>query len=284
MHKRHETIDKVDLWLGSCPDVAEEYPDDHIQLLLTSTPYPGQRGFEVSVEEYRPWLLEQLKPWFPKMKQGTGVIVQNIFFKRTDDGWFDDRIYTIPYFYRHFGWHMIDTYIWDKINTPPSGNHQRHDRPGYEFCWAFARSKNYVFRPQRKPYSAKTIGKAKTGNMRQADVDGSLAGGHAKLHPDGALVDNVLRISSSGDQGRPRVKGGVFPRELARRFILTFTEPEDVVLDPFCGSGTALVEAVRADRAGIGIDIDEAAIKVTADWLQTEFAQQWLLAPSGDEL
>jgi site-specific DNA-methyltransferase (adenine-specific) len=48
-----------------------------------------------------------------------------------------------------------------------------------------------------------------------------------------------------------------FPVELPRRCIKLFSYVEDVVLDPFCGSGTTLIAAVSNRRRGIGIDVDK---------------------------
>ena len=53
-----------------------------------------------------------------------------------------------------------------------------------------------------------------------------------------------------------------FPPQLPKKFIETLTKPGDIVLDPMAGSGTTIVEAVLADRASIGIDIDPLALKI----------------------
>ncbi|WP_298976672.1 site-specific DNA-methyltransferase [uncultured Thermosynechococcus sp.] len=47
-----------------------------------------------------------------------------------------------------------------------------------------------------------------------------------------------------------------FPRELPRRCIKLFSFPRDTVFDPFCGSGTTLVEAFANKRKGVGVEID----------------------------
>ena len=59
-----------------------------------------------------------------------------------------------------------------------------------------------------------------------------------------------------------------FPPQLPRFFIDALTSPGDTVLDPMCGSGTTLVEAVDSGRRAIGCDIDPlarliAAVKLT---------------------
>lgn len=48
-----------------------------------------------------------------------------------------------------------------------------------------------------------------------------------------------------------------FPIELPRRCVKLFSYVDDVVLDPFCGSGTTLIAAVSNQRRGIGIDVDK---------------------------
>jgi hypothetical protein len=51
-----------------------------------------------------------------------------------------------------------------------------------------------------------------------------------------------------------------YPEKLAEFFILSFCPPKGRVCDPFSGSGTTVVEAVRLGRTGIGFDIRESQI------------------------
>jgi DNA modification methylase len=52
-----------------------------------------------------------------------------------------------------------------------------------------------------------------------------------------------------------------FPVELPKRLIELYTYEGDVVLDPFMGSGTTAIAAVRTDRRYIGFDTDQAYVK-----------------------
>ncbi|MEN4096976.1 MAG: site-specific DNA-methyltransferase [Methanobacteriaceae archaeon] len=53
-----------------------------------------------------------------------------------------------------------------------------------------------------------------------------------------------------------------FPLELPNRLIQLYTFKEDVVLDPFCGSGSACLAALEAGRYYIGYDIEERYVKL----------------------
>ena len=55
----------------------------------------------------------------------------------------------------------------------------------------------------------------------------------------------------------------MFSPVFAREFISQFTKPGDLILDPFAGGGTSLVEARALGRSAIGIDISQLAVFVS---------------------
>lgn len=57
------------------------------------------------------------------------------------------------------------------------------------------------------------------------------------------------------------------PESLLERLILALTDPGDLVLDPYAGSGTTLATAARLGRRGIGIDHSERAVAVCTERL-----------------
>lgn len=61
-----------------------------------------------------------------------------------------------------------------------------------------------------------------------------------------------------------------FPYELAYRLVRMFSFWGDTVLDPFCGSGTTMLAALKTDRNSIGIEIDEKYCAMTLDRLRSE--------------
>ena len=64
------------------------------------------------------------------------------------------------------------------------------------------------------------------------------------------------------------------PESLLERIILASSREDDVVLDPFCGCGTAIAVAERLHRRWIGIDITHLAITLIKNRLQTTFEEE----------
>ncbi len=61
-----------------------------------------------------------------------------------------------------------------------------------------------------------------------------------------------------------------FPLEVAYRLVRMFSFSGDTVIDPFCGSGTTMVAALKAGRNSIGLDIDPEYCKMAEDRLRKE--------------
>ena len=90
---------------------------------------------------------------------------------------------------------------------------------------------------------------------------------------EGSIITNIwsditpLQGAGAERQGYPTQK----PEALLERIILASSQEGDVVLDPFCGCGTALVAAHKLNRRWIGIDITYLAIGTMKWRLETIF-------------
>lgn len=95
---------------------------------------------------------------------------------------------------------------------------------------------------------------------------GQKTGGKSKWCID-TTVENIIldiRKPRPGDDSHPTEK----PIELMSRFIEWHSQEDDIVLDPFCGSGTTCVAAKMLGRNYIGIDISEKYCQIARDRLE----------------
>jgi DNA modification methylase len=89
--------------------------------------------------------------------------------------------------------------------------------------------------------------------------------------PMGTVWDDILPLNSQAQErlGFPTQK----PEALLERIIAASSNPGDVVLDPFCGCGTAVATAQKLDRRWIGIDITHLAISLIKVRLRDSFGE-----------
>jgi site-specific DNA-methyltransferase (adenine-specific) len=87
--------------------------------------------------------------------------------------------------------------------------------------------------------------------------------------PAQAIWSNIPPVGAQATErlGYPTQK----PEKLLERIISASSNPGDIVLDPFCGCGTAVVAAHRLKRNWIGIDIAMVAVNVMRSRLKTTF-------------
>ena len=64
---------------------------------------------------------------------------------------------------------------------------------------------------------------------------------------------------------------GNCPPQVPRNLILKYTKERDIVLDPFCGSGTTIIECKLLNRKGIGIDVNNNALKIAKERLKFKY-------------
>ncbi|GMV39435.1 MAG: methyltransferase [Myxococcales bacterium] len=113
------------------------------------------------------------------------------------------------------------------------------------------------------------------GQQRATHSDSEKVSGRAKelqhkgfyflrYHPDGAKPGDVWDILPEDTQGRT-AHFAPFPADLCRIPISATCPPDGLVLDPFCGTGTALLVALQMGRRSVGIDL-------SADYI--EFAEK----------
>jgi DNA modification methylase len=249
---------------GDALAVIPTLDDDSIHLVVTSPPYPGQYGNRMEPLEWFQWMDIWMEKLAAKLAPNA-VVVLNIASKRTTAGWFNPMVFDAGTGPIAADLNLLDIYIYGKSNPAPNGPLTFCDPPGWEFVFVLTnaeRPQDVVFNPVRKPYSPKSIRRDGSGRLYS-----NMSRGGTAPHPDGARQTTLMMMSMSADQNRPRAKGISFPRALPDRFIRQYTNPGDLVLDPFCGVGTTVRVAAELGRRAIGFEIDPDEAERARTWL-----------------
>ena len=131
----------------------------------------------------------------------------------------------------------------------------------------YTKSQKSTFNVQYVPVSDETIKRWKGRKQQSVFVDGKRTATAASTDEESrsACPDwwdiSIIGPNSRERTGYPTQK----PLSLLERIISASSNPGDVVLDPFCGSGTTLVAAQRAGRQWIGIDQSAEAIRIARE-------------------
>lgn len=80
----------------------------------------------------------------------------------------------------------------------------------------------------------------------------------------------VFTFNKNGGGGKAHEHPTQKPAPLMRELIRLFTDPGDLILDPFAGSGTTLLAALHLGRRAIGIEIDERYAETAARRLEND--------------
>lgn len=256
-----------------CLEYMKTLPDNCIDAVITSPPYAEQRASTyggISADDFPDWMAEVGREIYRILKP-SGCFVLNIKEHVKNGTRSTYVLKTIMELSEIFIWN--DTYIWNKTNPFPTGSNKRL-KDGFEYCYFFTKSKNYKFYPNNvlmKSTSKWLESEQRRKNKGAHNVtNGSGMNMGARCAPDMVRPSNVLTLPiDSTNHKHP----ATFPIGLPEFFIKLSTEENDVIYDPFSGSGTTLLAAKNLKRHYIGTEINKEYIEIINERLDQETAQ-----------
>lgn len=263
------------LIVEDCLKVLARVPDDTFDLVVTSPPYDGQSKYGNGEKYERDWyegfflkvsaeVLRTLKPH--------GSFVLNYRSKRHGD----ERgtlQYELIFWLRAQGFLFCEDFVWGKPSPPP-GRFNRFLKDAVEYCFQFAKTKDWQFFPAHCLSPARWDAKDRERRKK--------------------LAHNYLRVNAPSGQGRKRVQAGPdmvrpstlltfepefspnptghparFPIQLPDFFIRLLTQPDQLVFDPFGGTCTTAVSAEHLQRRWLVTETDRAYTAELSNRLRT---------------
>lgn len=274
--------------LGDCEKVLKSFPDASVDLIFTSPPYADQRKKTyggINPDEYVDWFLPKAKEFYRVLKP-RGTFVLNIK-ERVVNGERHTYVIELILELRKQGWLWTEEFIWHKKNSYP-GKWPNRFRDNWERLLQFNKQRKFNMYQESVMVPVGDWAKGRLNNLSETDKirDESKVGsgfgknisnwvGRKKVYPN-----NVLHLATECSN---RNHSAVFPLELPSWFIKLFTEPDDLVLDPFVGSGTTAVAAIQLGRNYIGIDTESEYIDISRERVSETQLKIPMIAENPDE-
>lgn len=254
----------MNLILGDSAEKLKEIPSSSVDLTVTSPPYDNLRDYNGYTFDF-----DTIANELYRVTKDGGVVVW-IVADATIDGSETGTSFRQALYFKSIGFNIHDTMIWDKDAFTATGSLRCRYASVFEYMFVFSKGKIKTFNPIKdKPN--KHGGEPNNGMIRQKD------GRFRKKSNIGKPIElvgqryNIWTLSPAGKNKTEHP--AVFPFELARDHILSWSNKGDTVLDPFLGSGTTGLAALDTGRDFIGIEISEEYMRIAKDRIDEASAQ-----------
>lgn len=230
--------------------------DECVDLTVTSPPYDGLRlynGYSFDFES----LAKQL---YLKTKMG-GVVVW-VVGDGTKNGTESGTSFRQALFFKEIGFNLHDTMIYEKANPIPL-THNRYEQY-FEYMFVFSKGKPKTFNPILE--DCKTSGtythRRNTGRVAEAATRNR---DEITLTKQTKYKGNIWKYVIGSKKGETGNHPAPFPEQLAYDHVISWSNENDLVLDPFLGSGTTAKVSKMLNRNFVGFDISEQYLKIAED-------------------
>ena len=232
--------------------VARLMQGEQATLMFTSPPYAQQRDYGAAKEKVGNWdaLIQGVFASAPvtaeaQLLVNLGLVHRDSEWQPYWEGWVE--------WMRKSGWRRFGWYVWDQGPGLP-GDWNGRLAPSHEFIFHFNRSPRKPHKTVPSKHAGETLG---GGGLRGADGTVHAKTGTGNAIQSHRIPDSVFRIMRhKGGLGAAGSHPAVFPVALVEAVLTAFSDPGDLIYEPFCGSGTQLVAAERAGRRCFAMELD----------------------------
>jgi DNA modification methylase len=254
-------IGAANIYLGDSSEILKQLNDEVVDLTVTSPPYDDLRIYDGYVFDF-----EKIANELFRITKNGGVVVW-IVADATVNGSETGTSFEQALYFKKIGFNIHDTMIWNKGGFSAIGSLKVRYAPVFEYMFVFSKGTPKTFNPIKdKPniHSGKTI----SGTKRQADGSFKpIVGSGIKKCSEFGQRYNVWEVPpqrQKGDNKHP----APFPESIASDHIISWSNENDVVLDPFLGSGTTGACAITLKRNFIGCEISPKYFEMAKQRIQ----------------
>lgn len=171
-------------------------------------------------------------------------------------------------YFQQIGFNMFDVIIYEKAGTAPPHKNRYFNAFEYMFVLSKGNPKT-INLLEDKPN--KWANHSTFGNVTRREQDGSLTPKGRKVVKPFGVRTNIWRYNNGkGFSTKDKIAyehPAIFPEKLVQDHIISWSNEGDIVLDPFCGSGTVAKVAGLLNRKWVGIEISSEYCKIANERL-----------------
>jgi len=242
----------------NCLDTMSLMSDGWVDLVVTSPPYDGLRkynGYSFDFEHVAQELYRVVKP---------GGVVVWVVSDQTVKGTETLSSFKQAIYFSSCGFNIHDTMIYMKQNYKPM-THNRYEQQ-FEYMFVLSKGRPETFNPIMDP-----VKYPRSRTLKMRDGDGFK---YTRQEPNTHKIrGNVWSYKTGGghvsDQKVAHKHPAICPIQLVRDHITTWSNPGEIVYDPFMGSGTTAVAAIEYKRLYVGSEISDEYCKLANDRIQS---------------
>lgn len=262
---------------GDCAEIMKSWPDECIDLTVTSPPYDNlrdYRGYTFDFESIARELYRVTKPG--------GVVVWVVGDGSVNGSETGTSFRQALYFKDVCGFKLHDTMIYKKKASRFPNINRYYQVFEYMFVFSKGRPKTVnLIRDKRNLCFGSTI--RGTDRKKDGTFKARRKGIVSKLGVRSNIWEYPTGWLTSARDEIAFQHPAIFPEQLAADHIISWSNPGDIVLDPMCGSGTTCKMALKLGRKFIGIDIAEEYCDIARKRVEAEKERQkFQIIPSSE--
>jgi site-specific DNA-methyltransferase (adenine-specific) len=254
-------IEHNKLYNEDCLITMGNIEDNSIDLTLTSPPYDDLRtynervgGNNIEFNGYSFPFEDIAKELFRITKKG-GVVVW-VVGDATNKGSETGTSFRQALYFKECGFDLYDTMIYQKTGTP-FPQKTRYNQT-FEYMFVFSKGKPNTFNPiMKKNVTAGAVRHSRKFRNPNGEM---IPGFNGKPVNEYGIENNIWLIKNGMNKSTKDLIAfehpAIFPEELAAKHIISWTKKDDLVYDPFMGSGTTAKMSILLERRWVGSEMD----------------------------
>ena len=228
-------------------------PDNCIDLTMTSPPYDDLRDYENKLVWDYTTFRKVARELYRVTKKG-GVVVW-VIGDKTHKGNKSLTSFKHALYFQEVGYNIYDVIIYEKAGSGPPHPTRYFNSFEYMFVMSKGKPKSVNLLKDKKNSCA---GMSTFGDITRREKDGSLTNKGKKVINKFGIRTNIWRYNNGkGFSSKDKIAyehPATFPEKLVEDHIRSWSNPGDVVFDPFGGSGTTAKVSIELDRKWLYVE------------------------------